>query len=209
MANLHFILDESKRGMAVDLADCLATLTTNNITQMIMNKDIYARRSRSKSGILADCTPIQVAFHEIFTLLGTANIADFLPFLKPFDPQGLNKQLKDVHRRTGEVLDAIIEEHRQRQLNGPPENYRHDFLDALLGFVKTADLQEPLSMENIKGLLLVSHLVKESFVYFPLRFFEHISACESISFYCVFRQDFSVPSLVDMCKLMIMLFTPS
>lgn len=148
---LHFIVEELGRGNAVNLTDCLSTIAQNNISQIIMSKKYCFLRSGSTEVQPGSVREMIVDFG---TTLGAFNIADFVPLLKPFDPQGLTKRAKEVHGRLDKFLDEVIQEHRQRLLTAKSEDYKEDFVDAMLKMGETSQLDQKLSMESIKATLL-------------------------------------------------------
>ncbi|CAM6128022.1 unnamed protein product [Calypogeia fissa] len=153
MAALHFILEESQRGNAVNMAECFSTMAINNITQMMMNRSYCVHRSGSKSSALPP-NPVLKALREMLELLGGFNIADYIPLLKPFDLQGLHKRSKAVHGILDKFIEELIEEHRQRRSIANTENYKEDFIDALLRFGQTKEFEERLSMDSVKAIML-------------------------------------------------------
>ncbi|CAM6092234.1 unnamed protein product [Calypogeia fissa] len=145
---LHYILEESQRGNAVDMTECLSIINMNNMTQMMMNQSyLFPGRALANNSF-----PIYVK--EMFQLLGTFNLADYVPVLKPFDPQGLRKKAKALHRNLDKLITEIVEEHRQTRLTGNTENHKEDFVDALLRFGETQEFDKRLSMDSIKALVL-------------------------------------------------------
>ncbi|KAK9163764.1 hypothetical protein Syun_004666 [Stephania yunnanensis] len=57
-------------------------------------------------------------FHHVVSetmyLMGASNLGDFLPLLRWFDFQGLEKRIKDTHRERDSLLQGLIDEHRKR-----------------------------------------------------------------------------------------------
>lgn len=147
----------------MNLSECLSTITHNNITQMIMNRRYSVLKSGSKSNS-AGSTAVQEMFASFGEVLGAFNIADFVPLLKPFDPQGLTKQAKELHVKLDNFLDEVIDEHRLRQSTAESTNSNEDFLDEMLAIGQTDQLDQKLSMDSIKAILLVSRpeLVKDT-----------------------------------------------
>jgi hypothetical protein len=46
------------------------------------------------------------------------NISDLIPILKPFDLQGIEKQLKHMRNRMEKSLSKILNEYRNKKKNG-------------------------------------------------------------------------------------------
>lgn len=153
-AILHFILGESKRGNPVNLTECFGNITVNNITQMMMNKSYCVPQSLGSDSppVPEKSTVLPEYIREAFEVLGTFNIADYVPLLKPFDPQGLQRRAKVVHRGLDSFLQAMIDEHRER--SSTTDDYKEDFVDALLGYGQTQEFEQTLSMDMVKAMLL-------------------------------------------------------
>ncbi|CAM6093426.1 unnamed protein product [Calypogeia fissa] len=151
MAAVHFILEESQQGNAVNMNNCFATMAMNNMTQMMMNRSYCVHSSQSKSALP---NPVLKAIQDMVELMGAFNIADFIPLLKPFDLQGLCKRAKALHSILDKFIEEIIEEHRQRRSIANTENCKEDFVDALLGFGQTKEFEQRLSMDSVKAMML-------------------------------------------------------
>ncbi|CAM6100636.1 unnamed protein product [Calypogeia fissa] len=153
MAALHFILEESQQGNVVDIRECLSTMAMNNMTQMIMNRSYCVHSSGSKSSALPP-NQLLKAVRDMMELLAAFNVSDYIPLLKPFDLQGLHKRSKAVHWILDKFIEELIEEHRQRRSIANTENYKEDFVDALLKIGQTKEFEERLSMDSVKAVLL-------------------------------------------------------
>ncbi|CAM6116413.1 unnamed protein product [Calypogeia fissa] len=153
MAALHFIVEEFQQGNAVKMGKCFSTITMNNITQMMMNRSYCVHSSGSKSSAVPK-NPLLKAVEDMLELLGAFNCADYIPLLKPFDLQGLHKRSKSIRCLVDKFIEEIIEEHRQRTSIANTENYKEDFVDALLGLGQTKEFEQRVSMDSVKGVLL-------------------------------------------------------
>ncbi|KAL3339557.1 hypothetical protein AABB24_028248 [Solanum stoloniferum] len=71
---------------------------------------------------------------EMVRLSGTINVADYVPFLEPFDIQGLNKQMKETGKRVQEIFDTIINEHEQDARNYTHKSKNKDLVDNMLSY---------------------------------------------------------------------------
>ncbi|CAM6092453.1 unnamed protein product [Calypogeia fissa] len=153
MAALHFILEESQQGNVVNIGKCFSTMAMNNITQMIMNRSYCVHSSGSKASALPP-NQLLKAVRDMMELLAGFNVSDYIPLLKPFDLQGLHKRSKAVHWILDNFIEEVIEEHRQRRSIANTENYKEDFVDALLKIGQTKEFEERLSMDSVKAILL-------------------------------------------------------
>ncbi|KAL5544746.1 hypothetical protein UlMin_008530 [Ulmus minor] len=91
---------------------------------------------------------------EALILGGAINVADYAPYLAPFDLQGFTRRLKVVSKKLDKALEKIIMEHEQAT-NGDHQ----DFVDVLLSL-----MNQPMNPQdeqvfiidrtNIKAILL-------------------------------------------------------
>lgn len=88
---------------------------------------------------------------EGMELSGAFNIADYVPFLKAFDLQGLTRRLKNVRTAIDDFFEQIIREHEEKG-TGKQEDHR-DFIDVMLSLMKTSDPhEEKLDRVTIKAV---------------------------------------------------------
>lgn len=155
LASLQYVLEESQRGKLVDMSQCFTAIATNNICKIIMNKS-YCTPTYGSTSFVPEIlsTDYREMLSSFNTLLGAINLADFVPLLKPFDPQGLTKRVRELHEKIDLFLEEIIDEHRKRPSTPTEENYKEDFVDALLGIGQTSQLQEKLPMDTMKAIIL-------------------------------------------------------
>ncbi|XP_027346892.1 isoflavone 3'-hydroxylase-like [Abrus precatorius] len=102
--------DSSKGFTQVQLRPRLTEMTFNNMMRMISGKRYY--------GDDIDVTDAEEAkqfrdiISEVMSLLGANNKGDFLPLLRWFDFDGLEKRLKAISTRADAFLQGLVEEHR-------------------------------------------------------------------------------------------------
>ncbi|XP_054790500.1 cytochrome P450 CYP736A12-like [Prosopis cineraria] len=99
--------------------------------------------------------------NEVFDLVGAFNIADFVPFLAPFDIQGIRRRLQKTSKELDEIFETIMREHGESP--GGQSGRRKDFVDILLSCMDTYDDQHNFVIDrtNIKAILL--DLISASF----------------------------------------------
>ncbi|KAF8022511.1 hypothetical protein BT93_F0125 [Corymbia citriodora subsp. variegata] len=113
---------------------------------------ILGRRSNSGNDEL-DLKPL---IHEVLSLAGSFNLADYVPLLGPFDLQGLVRRAKVVHRAIDEVLEGVIREHEQ-DMTG---KYKGDLLDTILSVMdhpmtnNSQDKPDMLDRTSVKAIVL-------------------------------------------------------
>ncbi|CAJ1951871.1 unnamed protein product [Sphenostylis stenocarpa] len=66
---------------------------------------------------------------ETMSISGAFNFADYVPWLRPFDLQGLRQRSKKISKALDKMLEEMIEEH---QLAPKAEGHLNDFIDTLL-----------------------------------------------------------------------------
>lgn len=97
---------------------------------------------------------------EILEVVGTPNIADLIPFLKFFDPQGLKRRVLKAVTEFDDFFEKLIDERLEERKNGfkANDNGRKDMLDVFLDYRsdKNDDELKQFSRVDIKGMLSVS-----------------------------------------------------
>ncbi|MBA0714555.1 hypothetical protein Golax_013521, partial [Gossypium laxum] len=103
---------------------------------------------------------------EFSKLFGAFNIADFIPCMTWFDPQGLTARLKNARGALDKFINTIIDDHIQKRKtnidNGSPEGDT-DMVDDLLAFYseeakvnESEDVQNSINLtkDNIKAIIM-------------------------------------------------------
>ncbi|KAF2320268.1 hypothetical protein GH714_026542 [Hevea brasiliensis] len=86
---------------------------------------------------------------------GTPNVADFLPFLKWFDPQGLRRNMSRDMARALKIVEGFVKERLEEYKLGNEEKNNKDFLDTLLEFEGDGkDWHEKIPYERIIIIIL-------------------------------------------------------
>ncbi|XAR73807.1 hypothetical protein NMG60_11007901 [Bertholletia excelsa] len=98
---------------------------------------------------------------EFSVLLSAFNIADYLPWLRWVDPQGLNKKLAKARDSLDRFIDTIIDDHLQRHkaIDGCDRGTSIDVVDGMLDFYRDetkSDRQNTITFtrENIKAIIM-------------------------------------------------------
>ncbi|XP_050375471.1 cytochrome P450 84A1 [Argentina anserina] len=141
-------------GLAVNIGELVFSLT-KNITYRA------AFGSSSKEGQDEFIGILQ----EFSKLFGAFNIADFIPGLGWFDPQGLNKRLVKARGALDKFIDTIIDDHLQKnKTSGSFDEGETDMVDELLAFYSEEtkvnqsedNLQNAIKFtrENIKAIIM-------------------------------------------------------
>ncbi|KAK7303842.1 hypothetical protein RJT34_14759 [Clitoria ternatea] len=140
------LAQDSNGGFAkVAIRPRLTETTFNSMMRMISGKRYYGD----------DCDLLDVEeakqfrdiISEMMYLIGASNKTDFLPILRWFDFEGLEKRLKRIAKRADAFLQGLIEEHQ----SGKHDNSADTMINHLL---KLRELQpEYYSDQMIKGLI--------------------------------------------------------
>ncbi|XP_071701335.1 cytochrome P450 CYP736A12-like [Rutidosis leptorrhynchoides] len=96
---------------------------------------------------------------DVAEALGTKNLADFIPMLKPFDLQGLVPQFKSLSKNIDAMLETLINEQEKRNASMIQRSDEPDFLDILLSVKDkySTDDKNPsnaIDRSSIKALLI-------------------------------------------------------
>ncbi|ERN11690.1 hypothetical protein AMTR_s00022p00225340 [Amborella trichopoda] len=97
---LESLFKKSQDGKDVDMGSELTILTN----------DIISGRCSGTKDKADECRSL---VKEAAELAGTFNLADFISFCKNMDLQGLEKRIKDVHKRFDNMVERILKEHEE------------------------------------------------------------------------------------------------
>ncbi|KAA8544343.1 hypothetical protein F0562_022389 [Nyssa sinensis] len=131
------------RGEPVVVPEMLCYAMANMIGQVILSRRVFETKG-SESNEFKDMVV------ELMTTAGYFNIGDFIPSIAWMDLQGIERGMKQLHKKFDILLTKMIEEHRASasERKGKP-----DFLDVVMSHQENSG-DEKLTMTNIKALLL-------------------------------------------------------
>lgn len=98
---------------------------------------------------------------ELFVLLGTFAIADYLPWLRPLDLGGLEKRMQQLRVRLDAICTEFIEEHEVKRRTGPVVKKDKSVIDVLLNEMHEQDNTEsaaavdPIDLDNLRSTIIV------------------------------------------------------
>ncbi|KAK8655174.1 hypothetical protein V6N13_107764 [Hibiscus sabdariffa] len=138
--------ESSQKGDAVVVPEMLTYAMANMIGQVILSRRVFAAKG-SESNEFKDMVV------ELMTSAGIFNIGDFIPSIAWMDLQGIEGEMKKLHKRWDVLLTKMMEEHAEtaHERRGKP-----DFLDIIMANRENSD-GEKLSLVNVKALLLNLH----------------------------------------------------
>ncbi|KAK7251217.1 hypothetical protein RIF29_34218 [Crotalaria pallida] len=90
---------------------------------------------------------------KMTSLLGKLNVSDFFPWLARFDLQGVEKQMNELVSRFDQIFDKMIGQ-RVKMEKEKRKKERKDFLQFLLDLKEEEYSQTPLTITQVKALLL-------------------------------------------------------
>ncbi|GAU50177.1 hypothetical protein TSUD_287550 [Trifolium subterraneum] len=95
---------------------------------------------------------IRKALRALFDLTGSFVICDTLPYLRWFDLDGKEKEMKKTAKEMDDFVSVLLDEHKHNRNSGG----EHDFMDMLISTVDDHDLDGRDSDTAIKATCLVS-----------------------------------------------------
>ncbi|CAM6024372.1 unnamed protein product [Sphagnum balticum] len=142
---MHEIFEHCKDEKPINMQALLHKTILNIITQMLFSKryftedDFYNRKGKEFNDLMA----------KFMHIAGIFNISDYIPYLKPFDLQGLVPQAKHIFMEFDQFFDKIIHDHlNERQVDEPK-----DIVDVLLSLPAIEDFGDRLDDNRIKAIL--------------------------------------------------------
>ncbi|KAG8374815.1 hypothetical protein BUALT_Bualt10G0034800 [Buddleja alternifolia] len=118
--------------------------TLNLLSNTMFSGDMFDVRSD-------EMKELKELIANMMELAGRPNIADYLPFLKPFDPQGIRRGMMVSYDGLHKLFDDIIGRRIKRRVC--EEGRFGDFLDVLLDYTEQHG-PEHLTYQNVKILLM-------------------------------------------------------
>ncbi|KAE8668416.1 3-deoxy-D-manno-octulosonic acid transferase-like [Hibiscus syriacus] len=119
------IQGESNGNNGIRVARFVFLLTFNLLGNLMLSRDLLDPDSKEGSEFFSVMT-------RLMKLSGNGNVADFFPWLKWLDPQGLKRKTKKNLGKALEIASNFVKE-RMEDKNSS-ENNKRDFLDMLLEF---------------------------------------------------------------------------
>ncbi|CAL2275829.1 unnamed protein product [Prunus armeniaca] len=134
---------------SVNIAEWAFVASGNIVSNTVCSKNLF--ENTKKEG-----RELKHTFWQLMQILGSVNVADLIPVLKPFDPQGLKRRILKIFWRLDAFYENIIKERLEERKIGigniGKENL--DLLDVLLDYRSDRDDElKSLSRKNIKGML--------------------------------------------------------
>ncbi len=137
-----------QEGNPVNMQTSLSGTSMNVISRLLFKKRYFnTMHSDEESKEFKDI------IMKITTMSGVFNISDYVPFLKPFDLQGIRLECNQILSRVNRFFNKIIQEHLKEKKKA---NESKDFLDVMLSH-PGVDGEDRLDELTIKGVAIVSY----------------------------------------------------
>ncbi|GJZ84430.1 reverse transcriptase domain, reverse transcriptase zinc-binding domain protein [Tanacetum coccineum] len=96
---------------------------------------------------------------ELISLASGFDVSDLFPSIKILHRvTGMRNRLWRLRTKTDVILDDVISDHQQRRAGGQNTEENEDLLDVLLRLKDDGGLEIPLTLDNIKAVILVRPL---------------------------------------------------
>ncbi|KAK6924764.1 Cytochrome P450 [Dillenia turbinata] len=132
---------------------------TTDLTRMLglYTNDVLCRNAFGKGYSVGgdyDRQGFRKMLDDVQGLLGGFNIREFFPSMEFIHSlTGMKSRLRDTFRRIDQLFDEIIKEHLNRER---VKEEHKNFVDVLLDMHKNEEVEIPLTMDNVKSVMLVS-----------------------------------------------------
>ncbi|XP_027082485.1 geraniol 8-hydroxylase-like [Coffea arabica] len=120
---VHRVSQAGEAGEALYIGNSVFGTTLSSFSNMMFSGDAFDPNSE-------EAKELKELFRRIMELAAKPNLADFFPVLKPFDPQGIRRDIKCCFDRFQTIIDSKIDGRTKRRASGSQRS--GDFLDALL-----------------------------------------------------------------------------
>ncbi len=137
-----------QEGNPVNMQTSLSSTSMNVISRLLFKKRYFnTMHSDEESQEFKDIVL------KIVNIFGVFNISDYVPFLKPFDLQGIRFECNQILSKVDRFFNKIIQEHLKEKMKA---NESKDFLDVMLSHPGVDGVRDKLDELTIKGVAIVS-----------------------------------------------------
>ncbi|CAL5405368.1 unnamed protein product [Camellia sinensis] len=142
---MNFVRDISlNTGSAINLSKRIFSHTYG-----VTARAAFGKKSRDQEEFIE-------AMDEVLKLFGGFSVADMYPSVKLLQVMsGMRRKLEKLHKRVDQILENIVNEHRERKTERESgRGEAEDLVDVLLRVQKGGELEFPLTDDNIKAVIL-------------------------------------------------------
>ncbi|XP_027118395.1 geraniol 8-hydroxylase-like [Coffea arabica] len=141
---LKRVFEAREAGEAIYIGRLVFGTTLSLLSNMIFSADILDPNSK-------EVKELKDLILRILELVGKPNLADFFPILKPFDPQGIRRDIKPAYDGLHSLIENNIDRRMKQRASGIERS--GDFLDALLDHSEQYGPDE-LDLPEVRLLLM-------------------------------------------------------
>ncbi|KAG5243261.1 cytochrome P450 [Salix suchowensis] len=139
-------IDDMIKYIEEDVAHYLFIMTFNLMGNLVLSRDLVNPRS-------IDGHEFYDAMNKLTKWAGTPNVADFFPFLKWLDPQGIMRNMVQDMGQAMRIVEKFVKERTEERKSGRKKT--NDFLDALLEYEGDGkDEPDVISDQNRRTIIL-------------------------------------------------------
>lgn len=142
---MNFVRDiSSNTGSAINLSKRIYSHTYG-----VTARAAFGKKNRDQEEFME-------AMDEVVALYGGFNVADMYPSVKLLQVMsGMRRKLEKLHKRVDQILENIVNEHREKKTQRESgRGEAEDLVDVLLRVQKDGELEFPLTDDNIKAVIL-------------------------------------------------------
>ncbi|KAF8398773.1 hypothetical protein HHK36_014631 [Tetracentron sinense] len=147
---LSTLYSASKSKTSVNIADSTFVVSANLISNLVCSKTLFDTTKE-------EGRELKEVVWAILEDVGAPNLADLIPFLKLFDPQGVKRRVQNLAKMLDGFCEKLIDQRLEERKEGLKmnENGRLDMLDVFLNYRsdRKDDELEQFSRVDIKGML--------------------------------------------------------
>nr|WEQ50537.1 cytochrome P450 76AH59 [Salvia officinalis] len=134
-----------QQGRSIDVRE-VSFITTLNLTTATL---FSTQATEFDSKVTMEFKQI---IEGVASIVGVPNFADYFPFLRPFDPQGVKKKADVYFGQLLGKVEGYLNERLQSRKTNPNAPKKHDFLETLVDIIEAKEYN--LTMDHIKHLML-------------------------------------------------------
>ncbi|CAL5405394.1 unnamed protein product [Camellia sinensis] len=142
---MNFVRDiSSNTGLAINLSKRIYSHTYG-----VTARAAFGKKNRDQEEFME-------AMDEVVALYGGFSVADMYPSVKLLQVMsGMRRKLEKLHKRVDQILENIVNEHREKKTQRESgRGEAEDLVDVLLRVQKDGELEFPLTDDNIKAVIL-------------------------------------------------------
>ncbi|XP_011071509.1 geraniol 8-hydroxylase-like [Sesamum indicum] len=121
------VVEAQECGKAIYIGGIVFSTMMKLLSKMLFSADMLDPASDAMK-------ELQVLNANIMVLVAKPNLADYFPFLRPFDPQGIRRKIRVSYDRLHELIDDMIDQRMKRRRAASERS--GDLLDVLLDYTE-------------------------------------------------------------------------